>query len=97
MLALEASTEVGVGQLVQICIRRPGCIAVVEGIGGQNGANGMVKRSIGGGIERNYAGKRAFDVLNDPNECLNKYKSELTVHSRLSRGRKRVGSELPTL
>ena len=68
-LALEASTEMGAGQLVQICTRWPGCIAVVEGLGGQNGANGMVKRSIGGGIERNYAGKRVFDALNGPNEC----------------------------
>ena len=66
---MEASTEMGAGQLVQICTRRPGCIAVVEGLGGQNGADGMVKRSIGGGIERNYDGKRVFDALNGPNEC----------------------------
>lgn len=51
-LALQVSTEIGVGQLVQICIKRSGCIAIEEGFGGQNGANDMVKRFVTRGLGR---------------------------------------------
>ena len=86
-----------VGQLVQICIKQPEYVAIAEGFGGQNGVNGIVKRFINAGIGQNYASKRAFDASNCPNECLEKYNSELTVQSGLARDRKRVGSEIPTL
>ena len=56
-LALEAWIEIGVGQLVQICIRRLKRFAIVEGFGGQNRVNGIVKTSIRGEIGRDYAGR----------------------------------------
>ena len=96
-MALQVSTEIGVGQLVQICIKRSGCIAIEEGFGGQNGANDIVKRFVNAGIGQNYAIKRAFDASNCPNERLEKYKSELTVQGGLLQDRKRAGSELPAL
>lgn len=87
----------GVGQLVQICIKQSGRIAIEEGLGGQNGANGIVKEIRNAGIGQNYASKRAFDASNCPNERLEKYKSELTVQGGLLQDRKRAGSELPAL
>lgn len=95
-LALKVWTEMGAGQLVQICIKRPGHFAIAEGFSGQNGANDIVKTSARREISQYYADKRAFGVSSDPCERSEKYKFELTVQGGLARNRKGVGSELPT-
>ena len=96
-LALKVWTEMGAGQLVQICIKRPGHFAIAEGFSGQNGANDIVKTSARREIGQYYADKRAFGVSSDPCERSEKYKFELTVQGGLARNRRGgVGSELPT-
>ena len=95
-LALKVWTEMGAGQLVQICIKRPGHFAITEGFSGQNGANDIVKTSARREIGQYYADKRAFGVSSDSCERSEKYKFELTVQGGLARNRKGLGSELPT-